>query len=181
MKAARSFARLSGLSYPKLACRAALNHGALGHSCTPFLSQAPWQSRRLLSSRNPGGLKEILRISDEVSDAVATNKPVVALESTIYTHGALGQDLKLEAIVRENGGVPAVIGILDGVPTVGLTPEELERMVNAGTAVKASRRDLAYLTGMVSHFPSRSHLPHLVWLRHDQAIDVSGLRSTFHL
>lgn len=95
----------------------------------------------------------MLRISEEVSDAVATNKPVVALESTIYTHGALGEDLRLEAIVRENGGVPAVIGILDGVPTVGLTPEELERMVNSGTATKVSRRDLAYLSGMVSDSP----------------------------
>lgn len=154
MKAARSLARLSGLSHHpnKLACRVALNHGAPAHprSSSPSPSQTPWQSRRWLSSRNLGGLKGILRISDEVSDAVTTNKPVVALESTIYTHGALGPDLKLEAIVRENGGVPAVIGILDGVPTVGLTPEELERMVNAGTAAKASRRDLAYLTGMVS-------------------------------
>jgi len=72
------------------------------------------------------------------------------LESTIYTHGALGQDLELERIVRENGGIPAVVGILDGVPTVGLTPEEIDRMVNEGKPVKASRRDIAYLAGKVS-------------------------------
>ena len=81
---------------------------------------------------------------------MATNKPVVALESTIYTHGALGDDLYLEDIVRKNGAVPAVCGILAGVPTVGLTTQEVERMVHEG-AKKASRRDLAYLVGKVNH------------------------------
>ncbi|KAI0523760.1 Indigoidine synthase A like protein-domain-containing protein [Xylaria bambusicola] len=95
---------------------------------------------------NVSGLKEILRVSEEVTDALATNKPVVALESTIYTHGALGNDLELEAIVRRNGGVPAVVGILGGVPTVGLTPDEVNRMVE-GSPKKASRRDLAFLVG----------------------------------
>lgn len=97
-----------------------------------------------------GNLRKILRISDDVSHAIASNQPVVALESTIYTHGALAQDLMLEKIVREHGGVPAVIGILDGVPTVGLTPDEIDRMVNEGKPVKASRRDIAFLAGRVS-------------------------------
>lgn len=87
-------------------------------------------------------------MSEEVQDAVETNKPVVALESTIYTHGALG-DLGLEDIVRQNGGVPAVCGILAGVPTVGLTPAEIDRMVHE-SARKASRRDIAALVGLVS-------------------------------
>lgn len=92
-------------------------------------------------------LKPLLRISPEVADAVATNRPVVALETTIYTHGALGEDLQLEEIIREYGAVPAVCGILAGVPTVGLTKGEVERMVIEG-ARKASRRDLAYAVGM---------------------------------
>ncbi|KAI5866900.1 Indigoidine synthase A like protein-domain-containing protein [Durotheca rogersii] len=96
---------------------------------------------------NVSALKDILRISEEVTDALATNKPVVALETTIYTHGALGNDLDLEGIVRRNGGVPAVVGILGGVPTVGLLPEEVARMVE-GSPKKASRRDLAYIVGM---------------------------------
>lgn len=96
------------------------------------------------------GIKDVLRISEEVADGIATNGPVVALESTIYTHGALGDDLGLEDIVRRHGGIPAVVGILDGVPTVGLTPEQVARMVNSGTARKVSRRDIAYLVGMVS-------------------------------
>ncbi|KAH8157176.1 hypothetical protein CIB48_g11072 [Xylaria polymorpha] len=102
--------------------------------------------RRGYSSTNLASLREILRISEEVTEALATNKPVVALESTIYTHGALGNDLDLEGIVRRNGGVPAVVGILGGVPTVGLTPDEVTQIVD-GSPKKASRRDLAYLVG----------------------------------
>ncbi|KAK3329004.1 Indigoidine synthase A like protein-domain-containing protein [Apodospora peruviana] len=95
------------------------------------------------------GLSGLLRVSPEVADAVATNRPVVALESTIYTHGALGDDLvqKEIATVRKHGTVPAICGILAGVPTVGLSPEEVNRMVHEG-AKKVSRRDLAYLVGM---------------------------------
>jgi pseudouridylate synthase / pseudouridine kinase len=79
---------------------------------------------------------------------VATNKPVVALESTIYTHGALGEDLKLESIVRSHGAVPAVVGILEGVPSVGLLPDEIEHIVQ-NSPKKVSRRDISFLVGMV--------------------------------
>lgn len=106
--------------------------------------------RRLKSTDSQ--LASLLKISPEVADALATNKPVVALESTIYTHGALGDDLYLEDIVRKNGAVPAVCGILAGVPTVGLSTEEVTRMVHEG-AKKASRRDLAYLVGKVIRLP----------------------------
>ncbi|KAK3337226.1 Indigoidine synthase A like protein-domain-containing protein [Cercophora scortea] len=99
-------------------------------------------SKHALHSSGLGGL---LKVSEEVADAVATNRPVVALETTIYTHGALG-DLQLEEIVRKHGAVPAVCGVLAGVPTVGLTVAEVDRMVHEG-AQKASRRDLAYLVG----------------------------------
>lgn len=114
------------------------------------------QSRRLLTqsrqySQSRHELKSLLHISPEIRDAVATNKPVVALESTIYTHGALGRDLPqvLNQVVRQNGAVPATIGVLDGIPTVGLTPEEIGRMVDEG-ARKISRRDFAYVVGSVS-------------------------------
>ena len=111
-----------------------------------------WSHRRGVHSgqvANLSGLKRILHISEEVSEAVSANRPVVALESTIYTHGALGNDLDLEEIVRRHGAVPAVCGILGGVPTVGLLPSEVELMVREG-ASKVSRRDLAYVVGMVS-------------------------------
>ncbi|KAK8089715.1 hypothetical protein PG997_004676 [Apiospora hydei] len=93
-----------------------------------------------------GGLQRLLKVSEEVTDALATNKPVVALESTIYTHGALGS-LGLEDVVRQNGAVPAVVGILEGVPTVGLTPAEVAHIVEHSPR-KVSRRDIAYLVGM---------------------------------
>lgn len=103
---------------------------------------------RTYSSGKLGALKDHLKISEEVRDALATNKPVVALESTIYTHGALGDDLDLEGVVRRNGGVPAVCGILAGVPTVGLLPDEIKRMVE-NSPRKCSRRDIASLVGKV--------------------------------
>src|SRR5260370_1064256 len=102
--------------------RGALNAYRTHHAAKSTSFSTPGRSLRGYSSGNLAGLKEILRVSEEVTDALATNKPVVALESTIYTHGALGDDLDLEGIVRRNGGVPAVVGILGSVPTVGLTP-----------------------------------------------------------
>ncbi|KAJ0295180.1 hypothetical protein CBS470a_000228 [Colletotrichum nupharicola] len=95
--------------------------------------------------QTPAGLKDLLRVSDEVADAVATNKPVVALESTIYTHGALGNDLGLEDVVRQGGGVPAVCGILNGQPVVaqGMTG----RKVHGGTTI-AGTMLLARLAGI---------------------------------
>ncbi|KPM34969.1 Pseudouridine-metabolizing bifunctional protein [Neonectria ditissima] len=109
--------------------------------------------RRLLSASAPSslaGVRELLKVSDEVAHAVANNKPVVALESTIYTHGALGNDLAREHsdLVRSYGGIPAIIAIVDGVPKVGTSTEEIVRMIESGSAVKASRRDIAYLVGM---------------------------------
>jgi pseudouridine-5'-phosphate glycosidase/pseudouridine kinase len=96
------------------------------------------------------------RVSDEVREALNSKKPVVALETTIYTHGfpypenvALAS--LLESVVRTNGGIPATIGILDGVARVGMDPEELIRLASsAGKAntMKLSRRDLGYVCGM---------------------------------
>ncbi|PNY25222.1 Pseudouridine-metabolizing bifunctional protein [Tolypocladium capitatum] len=92
----------------------------------------------------------LVRVSDEVADAVRTNKPVVALESTIYTHGAMGKHLarEHEDLVRSHGGIPAIIAVVDGVPTVGVSPQQIVRMIEDEGTVKASRRDIAYLAGM---------------------------------
>jgi pseudouridylate synthase / pseudouridine kinase len=97
-------------------------------------------------------------VSDEVRDAVATNRPVVALETTIYTHGALGRDLPevLESVVRDHGAVPATIGVLDGVARVGMSPAEVDRMVHEG-ASKLSRRDLAHIVGTAAMTGRRMH------------------------
>jgi pseudouridine-5'-phosphate glycosidase len=89
-----------------------------------------------------------LKITDEIKRAIAEHKPVVALESTIITHGLpYPQNLEtarlLEKTVRENGAVPATIAILDGVIHIGLEAKELEELsTNTENVYKASRRDL---------------------------------------
>ena len=93
-------------------------------------------------------MKGILKISEEVRYALEHGKPVVALESTIISHGMPYPDnvktaLTVEKTVRENGAVPATIAIIKGVPTVGLAEEEIEHLGKEGTkAVKVSRRDI---------------------------------------
>ena len=92
-----------------------------------------------------------LDINPEVAAAVAENRPVVALESTIISHGMpypqnVETALNVERIVRENGAVPATIAILGGRLKAGLTPDEIEYLGKTGMAVtKASRRDLPVL------------------------------------
>ncbi|KAK3239962.1 hypothetical protein CYMTET_50146 [Cymbomonas tetramitiformis] len=86
--------------------------------------------------------------NDEVKDALKTGKPIVALESTIITHGMpypqnLHTAQEVENVVRAAGAVPATIAILDGAPRVGLTASEMERLAKLGHQVtKTSRRDL---------------------------------------
>ncbi|MCA2010732.1 pseudouridine-5'-phosphate glycosidase [Cereibacter sphaeroides] len=89
-----------------------------------------------------------LTYSPEVAAARAEGRPLVALESTIITHGMpFPQNVetarKVEATVRESGAVPATIAILDGVIHVGLTDEELDRLGQAKGVMKLSRADLA--------------------------------------
>ena len=92
-----------------------------------------------------------LQINPEVAQAVAQGKPVVALESTIITHGMpypqnVETALAVEKIIRDNGAVPATIAILGGKLVAGLTPEQIEYFGKKGQAIaKASRRDLAVL------------------------------------
>ncbi|XP_041996141.1 pseudouridine-5'-phosphate glycosidase-like isoform X2 [Salvia splendens] len=93
----------------------------------------------------------LVKISPEVSEALSLGKPVVALESTIISHGMpypqnLETAKEVEAIVRQNGAIPATIAILDGVPCIGLSPEELERLATIGRkARKTARRDIAHV------------------------------------
>lgn len=92
-----------------------------------------------------------LIVEPEVREALAAGAAVVALESTIITHGMpfpqnLDMARNVEARVRENGAVPATIAIMDGKFRVGLAGPEIERLARAGgTAAKASRRDVAAL------------------------------------
>jgi pseudouridine-5'-phosphate glycosidase len=96
-------------------------------------------------------VSSVLAVTPEIAAAVAAGRPVVALESTIITHGMpypqnLETALGVEAVVREGGAVPATIAIIDGRLSVGVAGTELERLARAGhAAAKASRRDLAAL------------------------------------
>jgi len=96
-------------------------------------------------------MNKYLDINPEVKAAVEAGKPVVALESTIISHGMpypqnVETALNVEKIIRENGAVPATIAIIGGRLKAGLTPEEIEYFGKKGTEItKASRRDIAML------------------------------------
>ncbi|AYL39412.1 pseudouridine-5-phosphate glycosidase [Streptomyces fungicidicus] len=89
----------------------------------------------------------MLMVSEEVREALAANRPVVALESTIIAHGLprprnLEVALELEAAVRREGAVPATIAVLDGRPRVGLDEKQLERIASGDGIRKLGHRDL---------------------------------------
>ena len=95
-------------------------------------------------------MKSALVFSPEVAAALASNSPIVALESTIISHGLprpsnLNVAREVEAIVREHGATPATIAILDGVVHIGLTDDQLVAIANRDDISKASSRDLAVL------------------------------------
>ena len=96
-------------------------------------------------------LNKYLKLSPEVEEALRTGKPVVALESTIISHGMpYPQNVETayacERVCRENGAVPATCAIIGGKLCAGLTPEEIDYLGREGTKVtKASRRDLPLL------------------------------------
>ena len=90
-----------------------------------------------------------LRVSDAVQQAITDHTPVVALESTIFTHGLprprnVEVALAGEEIVRAAGGVPATIGVVHGQPVVGLTEDEIRELAYDDDVTKASIRDLSY-------------------------------------
>ena len=96
-------------------------------------------------------MNRFLDVKEEVKEAIESGKPVVALESTIISHGMpypqnVETALKVEQIIRDNGAVPATIAIIGGRLKAGLTPEEIEYFGKKGPEItKASRRDLAML------------------------------------
>ena len=149
---------------------------------------------------NVGQGNPFINVSEEVREAIENRKPVVALETTIYTHGGYNttyrcstQDLilrtgfpypenvalasHLESIVRVNGGIPATIGVLNGVARVGLAAEELiELTASAGKSdtKKISRRDLAFICGLV--IPSIQYCPCNHAKLHTYRIELLGAR-----
>lgn len=95
-------------------------------------------------------LEKYLDINPEVKAALEEGKPVVALESTIISHGMpypknVETALRVESIIRENGAIPATIAILEGKLKVGLTAEEVEFLGKTKGVIKTSRRDIPFI------------------------------------
>ncbi|NLB10509.1 MAG: pseudouridine-5'-phosphate glycosidase [Clostridiaceae bacterium] len=93
-------------------------------------------------------MNPLLAIDPEVQEALATGKPVVALESTIISHGMpYPQNMEMaretEKIIRENGATPATVAVIDGKIQIGLSAGQLELLATAKNVAKVSRRDLA--------------------------------------
>ena len=93
-------------------------------------------------------MRHLFVISDTVAIALAERRPVVALETTLVTHGlphpqGVGAALALEAIVREEGAIPATIGVLDGAIRVGLDKAALDRIATSPDTVKLNPGNLA--------------------------------------
>ena len=104
----------------------------------------------LTSSAKVVTVKSAIKYSAEVLAAITAGKPIVALESTIISHGLprpsnLDVAIECESIIRQNGAVPATIALLDGVVHVGLEIGELEAIANRDDISKASIRDLAII------------------------------------
>ena len=92
----------------------------------------------------------LLRILPEIRDALAANRPVVALESTIISHGMpypenLAFAAEVESVIRAEGAVPATLAVIDGVCQVGLSPDHLALLARGDGIAKVSRRDLPLL------------------------------------
>ncbi|MRX42304.1 pseudouridine-5'-phosphate glycosidase [Agromyces kandeliae] len=116
-----------------------------------------------------------LRVADRVRDAVTAGRPVLALESTILTHGLpsprnLEVGLATEALVREAGVEPATIGVIGGTAVVGLDEAEIERLCSADGVVKASTRDLP--VARAAGLDAGTTVAATAWLAHRAGIRV---------
>ena len=117
----------------------------------------------------------VIRVGEEVRRALDEGAPVLALESTILSHGLpsprnLEVGLASERLVREAGVVPATIGVVDGVPVVGLAADEIERLCTADDVVKVSVRDLPIVRAQRLH--GGTTVAATAWLAHRAGIRV---------
>lgn len=110
---------------------------------------------------------DVLKVSEEVREALTEGRPVVALESTIIAHGLprprnLRVATELEELVRAQGAVPATVAVLDGRPHVGLDKDQLERIAGGGLR-KLGHRDLPMALAAARAGPPPSPRPR-IWL-----------------
>jgi pseudouridine-5'-phosphate glycosidase len=116
-----------------------------------------------------------IRVGDDVRRALEGGAPLLALESTILTHGLpsprnLEVGLASEELVRETGVVPATIGLIDGEPVIGLSPAEIERLCTADDVVKVSVRDLPI--ARAKRLDGGTTVAATAWLAHRAGIRV---------
>ena len=114
-------------------------------------------------------------VSDEVAGALARHGPVVALETTLVTHGfphphGIEVARTLEAIVREGGATPATIGVLDGAAHAGLTRDQLQRIATAPTKAKLNPSNLA--AGLASGAPGSTTVAATMLIAERAGIEV---------
>jgi pseudouridine-5'-phosphate glycosidase len=98
----------------------------------------------------------MLSLTEEVADALREGRPVVALESTIISHGMpypqnVAMATEVEGIIRDHGAVPATIAVLDGRPRIGLGTDDLELLASHGDVAKVSVRDLPFVVARGVH------------------------------
>ena len=118
---------------------------------------------------------ELFRICPEVAEALATSKPVVALESTVIAHGLprptnLETAQRLEKIVREVGAVPATIGIIDGELCVGLDDEKIRFLAESDDIKKISTRDIPI--AVAQKWNGATTVASTSWIAHRAGIKV---------
>ena len=94
--------------------------------------------------------KKCITISSEIQNALSNGDPIVALESTIVTHGMpypenFQMATEVETIIRKNNAIPATIAVLNGKPHVGLNSDQLHDLATSKNSIKVSRRDFPYL------------------------------------
>jgi pseudouridylate synthase len=122
-------------------------------------------------------MHSMIHLSDEVATALDEGRPVVALESTLITHG-LPRPLnyqtaaEMEQDVRDIGAVPATICLLDGVIHVGLREAELSRLAELDNAIKISSRGIAYAVG--TYRSAGTTVSGTMWIASKVGIDIFG-------
>ena len=124
---------------------------ASAHTVRPDLTDRLVRSLLAVTEPHPS-----LMITDEVRDALAGGRPVVALESTIISHGMpypqnVAMATEVEGIIRDHGAVPATIAVLGGRPRVGLSPDDLELLASDDDVAKVSVRDLGLVVARGGH------------------------------
>jgi pseudouridylate synthase len=122
-------------------------------------------------------MRELLHISEEVRAALEMKRPVVALESTVIAHGLprpvnLDTARRLESIVRESGGVPATIAVVDGNLCAGIDDEQLQSLAHSDGIKKISTRDIPI--AVAQKWTGATTVASTIWIAHRAGIKVFG-------